>query len=55
MSATMTTVVEPSKAGDRTETHAKPEIGLTGRKIVYDKDGKPYVRTENLKQYSSLA
>ena len=26
---------------EKTESGGKPEVGVTGRKIVYDKDGKP--------------
>lgn len=28
---------------EKIETASKPEVGVTGRRIVYDKDGKPYV------------
>lgn len=27
----------------KTEEHTKPEFGASGRKIVYDENGKPYV------------
>lgn len=29
---------------DETRSLEKPEFGATGRKIIYDKDGKPYVK-----------
>lgn len=32
-----------AEAQKNQETDSKPVFGATGRKIVYDKDGKPYV------------
>lgn len=34
-------MTQPTK--DTQEDQGKPEVGASGRKIIYDKDGKPYV------------
>lgn len=43
-----TTTTMPTASGEivsepQKKEHAKPVFGSSGRKIVYDKDGKPYV------------
>ncbi|EGW34362.1 uncharacterized protein SPAPADRAFT_59785 [Spathaspora passalidarum NRRL Y-27907] len=37
----MSTVIEVEKTKTEVNSDAKPNFGVTGRKIVYDKDGKP--------------
>lgn len=36
-------MVEESKEDKGPQVVQRPESGVTGRKIIYDKDGKPYV------------
>lgn len=41
------TLEAPIDTGVKKEESSKPEFGSSGKKIVYDKDGKPYVFLQN--------